>query len=349
MRIAFLACIPVCLLSLFLVQKSDNNQSAAAENPTLVQSATQFLSTLSAEQKGKAVLEYGAQDRVKWHFIPMETRKGLPVMEMGAPQKDAAFALLKTAVSELGYSRSRAIMNNENLLLKLEGPASAARRNPEKYYFALYGEPSATGVWGLSIEGHHMSLNFVIDNGKIVDSTPQVFATNPAELKADYGDGFPKGMKIIKDEESLAFALVKSLNETQKKSAIFAEKALAEVRWAGEAQPHLDPAQGISFADLTADQQSQLKGLIQAYTKPMVPAVADDRLNLIEKAGYDKIKFGWAGALEPGIGHYYSIQGPSFLIEFVNTQPDAAGNPANHIHCIWRDMTGDFNLPVAAK
>ncbi|MEO1972064.1 MAG: DUF3500 domain-containing protein, partial [Pirellulaceae bacterium] len=49
---------------------------------------------------------------------------------------------------------------------------------------------------------------------------------------------------------------------------------------------------------------------------------------------------------KPGIGHYYRIQGPTFLIEFVNTQPDAAGNPANHIHCVWRDMKGDFAIPV---
>ena len=32
-----------------------------------------------------------------------------------------------------------------------------------------------------------------------------------------------------------------------------------------------------------------------------------------------------------------SGEGPTFLIEFVNVQPDAEGNPANHIHCVWRD------------
>ena len=44
--------------------------------------------------------------------------------------------------------------------------------------------------------------------------------------------------------------------------------------------------------------------------------------------------------------HYYRIQGPTFLIEFVNTQPDPAGNPANHIHCVWRDMQGDLGIPI---
>ena len=51
--------------------------------------------------------------------------------------------------------------------------------------------------------------------------------------------------------------------------------------------------------------------------------------------------------MRPGIGHYYRIQGPTFLIEFVNTQPDAEGNPASHIHCVWRDPRGDFALSAA--
>jgi len=84
----------------------------------------------------------------------------------------------------------------------------------------------------------------------------------------------------------------------------------------------------------------------------MPAEVAGERLALIEKGspaaaglvhhGWDEIHFAWAGALEPGKGHYYRLEGPSFVAEFVNVQPDAEGNPANHIHCVWRDKTGDF-------
>ena len=28
------------------------------------------------------------------------------------------------------------------------------------------------------------------------------------------------------------------------------------------------------------------------------------------------------------------VEGTTFSIEFVNVQPDAEGNPANHIHCV---------------
>ena len=81
----------------------------------------------------------------------------------------------------------------------------------------------------------------------------------------------------------------------------------------------------------------------------MPEEVAAERLSLIDAAegGWNSIYFSWAGALEPGIGHSYRIEGATFVIEFVNVQPDAEGNIANHIHCVWRDKTGDFDLPAA--
>ena len=62
--------------------------------------------------------------------------------------------------------------------------------------------------------------------------------------------------------------------------------------------------------------------------------------------GWSAVKFSWAGSLKLGIGHSYRVEGPTFVIELCNVQPDAEGNPANHIHCMWRDRTGDFDLPA---
>ena len=69
----------------------------------------------------------------------------------------------------------------------------------------------------------------------------------------------------------------------------------------------------------------------------MASDVAADRLAKIRKAGVEKIAFAWAGAAEPHKKHYYRVQGPSFLVEYDNTQ-----NDANHIHSVWRDFDGDF-------
>ncbi len=315
-------------------------------SPTLAMAATEFLAALSPEQRGLAQLDYDSERRVQWHFIPMETRKGLPLKDMSDDQKSKALQLLKTFLSQMGYDKSRTIMSFENILRELEGPASHERRNSEKYYFAVYGQPSSQGLWGASFEGHHLSLNFVVQDGQIVDSTPQVFAANPAELPREFGNAFPKGLRILRAEEELGFALLHSLSEQQKNLAIIADTALPEVRWAGEPQPKVEEPRGIKASQLNEDQKTLLRQLIATYTGAMREEVAKARWSQIEDRGFDEIHFAWAGPDKPGIGHYYCIQGPTFIIEFVNTQPDAAGNPANHIHCIWRDMQGDFHLDI---
>ena len=69
----------------------------------------------------------------------------------------------------------------------------------------------------------------------------------------------------------------------------------------------------------------------------MAADIASERLAALRKAGLEKISFAWAGETERGKKHYYRIQGPSFLVEYDNTQ-----NDGNHVHSVWRDFAGDF-------
>ncbi|HBE70935.1 MAG TPA: hypothetical protein DDW52_22545 [Planctomycetaceae bacterium] len=305
-----------------------------------------LLETLDETQQAKAKLEFGSEQRVGWHFIPKDTRKGVPMKEMNATQKEAAMRVLRSAVSKIGFEKSKQIMSLESVLKKLEGDQGRNERNPEKYYFTVFGKPGLKQKWGLSIEGHHLSLNFVFRGNKVLDSTPQFFATNPATLAEDYGEGFPKGLQVLKAEEQLGFKLVRSLSEDQLEEAMLPGDTPDEIRAAGVAQPPTDAPRGISFADLDEEQQETLTKLMKAYTAKMKPLVNKGRWKLIEEAGMEKIKFAWSGAKRPGRGHYYVVQGPTFVIEFINVQADAAGNPANHVHCVWRDMQGDFDLPI---
>ena len=41
---------------------------------------------------------------------------------------------------------------------------------------------------------------------------------------------------------------------------------------------------------------------------------------------------------------YDTVEGPTFVVEFLNEQSDSAGNQANHIHSAWRHIKGDFGL-----
>jgi len=304
-----------------------------------------FLATLDAKQVATAQMKYDAAERVDWHFIPKDHRKGLQLKHMNEAQRKAARHLLTTCLSKDGLKTAEGIMNLESVLLELQGDRKGPIRDAERYYFTVFGEPSDDSRWGLSIEGHHMSLNYVIDSGEIVSTTPSFFATNPAVVMDEVAFA-KKGTRVLALEETIAFELLGSLNEEQAKTAIIADKAPREIRAAGEPQPPQDPAVGIPASKLNKEQVSKLKKLIGVYLRTMPPAVWPKRLEEIESAGFDNVHFAWAGAKKTGIGHYYRVQGPTFLIEFVNTQPDPSGNPANHIHCVWRDMRGDFALPI---
>jgi hypothetical protein len=88
---------------------------------------------------------------------------------------------------------------------------------------------------------------------------------------------------------------------------------------------------------MTEAQRAILMRLIDEYLGNMRAEVAAAQRAKIEKAGLDAIRFGWAGGTRVGEGHYYRVQGPTFLIEYDNTQ-----NGANHVHSVWRDLEDDF-------
>ena len=321
-------------------------QVAASPGKQLTSFAEAFIETLDKDQQAIAMVDYDSKQRVDWHFIPKKSRKGLVLRDMNESQRTAALRLVRAALSELGYDKAQKIMMLEGVLRELEGEGRTWERDPEKYYMTIFGKPSDTDVWGMSFEGHHLSLNFVCRNGEIVDSTPQFFAANPATVMNDVKGSLGKGTRVLRNEEVLAFRLINQLNPAQQKRAILSETSPKEIRFAGEAQADVGEPEGISQREMDAEQKQLLKDLVYTYVNSVTDKVAAGRRARIDANGWEDIHFAWAGPTKPGIGHYYRIRGKEFLIEFVNTQPDAAGNPANHIHCVWRDLTGDFDLPA---
>jgi hypothetical protein len=312
----------------------------------MTRNAETFIGTLSDQQRERTVLEYDNPKRLDWHFIPKNDRKGLQIKDMTPEQRQAAHALLKSALSQVGYHKATVIMELEKILHELEKARKGGNiRDPERYYFTLFGKPSSDSKWGLSVEGHHLSLNFVVDKGQVLSTTPTFFGANPAEVKESVGGGPKAGTRVLAKEEDLAFKLLASLDAKQRKIAVVADKAPRDIRSAGEAQAPDAKPQGLPVQGMTAAQAGQLRELIQVYADNMPKDVADARMKAIDGAGWESVHFAWAGADQPGIGHQYYIQGPTFLIELNNTQTDASGNRANHIHSVWRDMRGDFGIP----
>jgi len=316
--------------------------AAERSSASMASAATSLLSSLSPEQREKATFAFDSDERTHWHFIPTDgfPRKGLTLKEMSEPQRERVRALLKAGLSQRGYLTATQIMELEALLGQIEQAARASGRgaesmvrDPERYFVSIFGTPSAKTTWGWRVEGHHVSLQFTIVNGTLVASSPFFFGSNPAEVK----DGPQKGLRILAQREDTARALVTALDAAQRGTAVIQNVALNDI--VTENNVKVDPLSpvGIAAAALTPPQRDLLMKVIEAYTGAMADDIAAERMAQLKTAGLDKITFAWAGELERGKKHYYRVQGPTFLIEYDNTQ-----NNANHIHSVWRDFNGDF-------
>jgi hypothetical protein len=307
--------------------------------------AEKFLAALEEGQKKKAVFDFDDKERTNWYFVPRQTpdrkplRKGLPLEEMTAAQKQAALDLLKSTVSTPGFKAATTIMSLEKVLKDLE-KGGAMVRNPDWYFVSVFGTPSKTGQWGFRFEGHHLSLNFTLDKGAIVSATPCFYGANPATIK-----GGPRaGEQALAGTEKFALELMATLDEDQQKVARHKER-FPETPEAKSA-PSVGAPKGLVAANMTDKQKNILDKLLKDYASRLPEEIATAELDRLHKAGIDKVHFAYSREEDaPGKPYTYRVQGPTFVIEFLNVQADSAKNPANHIHSSWRNIDGDFALP----
>jgi Protein of unknown function (DUF3500) len=296
----------------------------------MTECASRFLAALDSNQRGRATFPFDSDERLNWHFIPKE-RKGLPLREMTPYQKHLATALLAAGLSQTGYIKAVTIMSLEDVLKIIEND-NGERRNPEKYYFSVFGTPSDSGTWGYRVEGHHVSQNYTIVNGDVIDG-PSFFGANPAEIR----QGPRKGLRALAGEDDLGMELIRTLDEEQQKVTIVDPTAYKDILTAASRKAALQgQPSGLAASKMNAKQFDALMALMEEYANNVPDELAEGRVTQINKAGRD-IHFAWSGGINRGDPHYYRVQTASFLIELDDTQDDA-----NHIHSVWRDFTGDF-------
>lgn len=315
---------------LFSLQFLSDVAQAHDANEEMAEAAHNFLMALAPEQRAKAVIAFEDGNRQNWHFVPRD-RKGLSFKEMTIEQRLLAHALLSTGLSHRGYSKAVSIMSLETVLAELEkgqGPV----RDPELFHVTIFGDPDKDEPWGWRVEGHHLSLNFTSVETQLPSATPSFFGSNPGEVK----DGPRKGMRILAAEEDLARELVKSLTPEQRKIAVIMERAPSDILNVPGRNNFTKP-EGLPQSRLTPVQSTLMVRLIGEYLGRHRPDIAAGDWAKIEKAGLGTIHFAWAGGLEAGQGHYYRVQGKTFVLEYDNTQ-----NGANHVHSVWRDAEHDF-------
>jgi hypothetical protein len=294
------------------------------------QAAERLLAAVPESARLKMIRPFEDRDRLDWHYTP-RSRNGAALKELDARGREAVHALLKTALSAAGHRKAVNIIELELVLREIE--TFGLMRDPERYHLTIYGAPHATKAWGWRFEGHHLSLNFTLAGDRASADTPSFFGANPARVQK----GPKSGLRVLAAEEDEARVLLASLDDAQRREAVFDTRTYGEIVTANaDKVDPLNPV-GLDATKLNEIQRLQLLKLIEVYAGNFEPALAAARLARVREGGIENVRFGWAGSTERGKQHYYRIQGPKFLIEY-----DASQNDGNHVHTVWRDFSGDF-------
>jgi hypothetical protein len=317
-----------------------NSQTVGVSGPEVV-AARQFLASLPDELRESATFPLDSEQRTGWHFVPRE-RVGVSLLQLDDRQSELLGPLLATALSPEGLLSVRGVLKHENILRRVETEAGidASRRDPGLYYTSVFGKPGGGRPWAWRFEGHHLSLNVTLVPPLAPMIGPVFIGANPARVLS----GPQTGLRLLAAEEDLGRELVGMLGGENRKTAVIRDTAFADIVTGNDPKVRPLELEGLAAADMSPAEQQQLRRLIELYFGRLTPASANDARMRLERAGFGKVRFAWAGGLESGQKHYYRVHGPTLLIEYDNTQ-----NDANHIHTVYRDLDNDFGGDVLRK
>ena len=313
-----------------------NHEGSAASQMT--EACSRFLGSLSPDQKASTTFHYQDGERVLWYYPPLN-RHGLALRDMDESQRELAMAVMATGLTDQSKEQAKLIIEHESVLgpLEVEQDQVTFGRDPELYYFTVFGEPGGQDIWGWRVEGHHVCLNFSVWDDKVISATPFFFGANPAEVRK----GPKTGLRILGAREDLAFELMNELDAGQRGKAILYDQAPYDILTYNSSKVSLPPEEGLPASRMNDTQSRILKALVREYVSQVPTELSQQRLAHLEEGGYDRLHWAWAGPVEKGKAHYYRIHGGNFVVEFDNRQ-----NGANHIHSVWRDIENDFASDV---
>src|SRR5687768_4340693 len=292
-------------------------RSSGVSTAPVRKAAEAFLASLTPEQRGKTVFFVEDPEWRKWMNQHFYIRQGTSFKEMTEAQREAAFNLLRASLSAKGLKQSRDIMRLNHTLGELNNN-NLEEYNEWLYWITVMGTPSDKEPWGWQLDGHHLNINYFVMGDQVV-MTPTFMGSEPVKAAS----GKYKGTAVLQDEQDRGLALIKALDEAQRKRAII-EVSKTGNNNVGEAFKDnivLDYA-GIRAAELTAKQKEQLMDLIGEYVRNMPDGHAKVKMEEVRKH-LDETRFAWIGGTEPQSVFYYRIHSPVILIEFDHQKPIA--------------------------
>ena len=179
---------------------------------SMAEIAQELISSLDPRKTAELVYEFENSSREHWHFFPnWSGRKGIPLSQFSKKQKGYIKELLHLLLTSEAFQEQENIRLIHGLRKDLSDP-----NNPMNlYYLSIFGSPSTNTTWSWRFEGHHLSLNCTLVDGKLFSVTPSFWGSSP--VRTNHWDGHE--IEVFEEEQTLSLSLVKSLTEGQKLKA----------------------------------------------------------------------------------------------------------------------------------
>jgi hypothetical protein len=304
--------------------------------------ADRFLAGLTEPQRLKTLYAVDDPEWRKWMNQSFYVRQGVSFKDMTEPQRNLAFALLRSGLSAKGLTLTRNIMRlNETLGELTDG--NFDEYGEWLYHVTVMGKPSGTEPWGWQLDGHHVVINYFVLGDQVV-VTPFFAGSEPVIAKA----GKYRGTAVLQDEQNRGLALVNALDDATRAKAVlkFSKTGDENLTEAWKDNVVLDYA-GVRATDLSDAQRRQLIDLIALYVGNIADGHARVKMDDV-RAHMNGTYFAWIGKTEPGGVFYYRIHSPVILIEFDHQRPvglrhliDPAVPTREHIHTVVRTPNGN--------
>jgi len=305
--------------------------------------AAAFLAALTPEQRAKTLFPVDDVEWRKWMNQDFYVRQGVSFLAMTPAQREAAFGMLRGALSAKGLKLSQDIMKLNETLGELNNN-NFERYGEGRYWLTVMGEPSKDKPWGWQLDGHHLILNYFVLGDQVV-MTPTFLGSEPVIATS----GKYKGTAILQDEQARGLRVVNSLTADQKQKAILGADKTKNYNLAEAFKDNLvlDYA-GLAASAMTAAQKKELLGLVEAYVTNLDAGHAKVKMDEVKKH-LDQTYFAWIGGTEERSVYYYRVHSPVILIEFDHQLPvglrhlsKAPNLPDHeHIHTVIRTPNGN--------
>ena len=266
------------------------------------------------------------------------TRKGLPLEEMSAEQKKAALALVKAGTSESG---NMAVDDHHE---PGSNPARTGRPQerdgPQSRLVLLHRLRHAVEDRQMGLARRRASPVDELHDGR---HAGRLLHAVLLRRQPGRGQGRPERANASCRKRRISRVnLFKSLDDDQKKIA-HQDKHFGEPG-ALMKQPKVGKPVGLAAKDMKGSQKEMLPSSSRATRSACRADIAALEMKQVKDGGLDNVYFAFTGSTEAGKGFTYRVQGPTFVVEFLNIQADSGKNPNNHIHSCWRRIKGDFGL-----